>query len=129
MFATTCLSHLKFGDYQSSVGPTDTSQVPDITMCDTTGPPRPPAVGELKSFRTVELEDYSIREDYQLSGSVKEHIRSEIYKAILCHFGLENVRYWTCRTDLGVWVWHIAEQAGAKRLVGSDWWEMWDCVD
>ncbi|KAJ5944245.1 hypothetical protein N7516_004413 [Penicillium verrucosum] len=71
MFATTCLSHLKFGDYQSSAGPTDTSQVSDITMFNTTGPPRPPAVGELKSFRTVEIEDYSIREDYQLSGSVK----------------------------------------------------------
>ncbi|KAF9253372.1 hypothetical protein DTO027I6_3417 [Penicillium roqueforti] len=65
VFATTCLSHLKFGDYQSSAGPTDTSQVPHITMFNTMGPPRPAAVGELKSFWTVELEDYSIREGYQ----------------------------------------------------------------
>ncbi|CAG8907664.1 unnamed protein product [Penicillium egyptiacum] len=74
VFATTCLSHLKFGDYQSSAGPTDTSQVPDITMFNTTGPPRPAAVGELKSFWTVELEDYSIREGYQRLIGIQHHI-------------------------------------------------------
>lgn len=74
VLATTCLSHLKFGDYQSSAGPTDTSQVPDITMFNTTGPPRPAAVGELKSFWTVELEDYSIREGYQRLIGIQHHI-------------------------------------------------------
>ena len=70
----TCLSHLKFGDYQSSAGPTDTSQVPDITLFNTTGPPRPAAVGELKSFWTVELEDYSIREGYRRLIGIQHHI-------------------------------------------------------
>ncbi|KAJ5939874.1 hypothetical protein N7516_000042 [Penicillium verrucosum] len=70
----TCLSHLKFGDYQSSAGPTDTTQVPDITLFNTTGPPRPAAVGELKSFWTVELEDYSIREGYQRLIGIQHHI-------------------------------------------------------
>ena len=74
VFATTCLPHLKFGDYQSSAGPTDTSQVPDITMFNTTGPPRPAAVGELKTFWTVELEDYSIREGYQRLIGIQHHI-------------------------------------------------------
>ncbi|KAJ5413342.1 hypothetical protein N7465_005647 [Penicillium sp. CMV-2018d] len=87
VFATTCLSHLKFGDYQSSAGPTDTSQVPDITMFSITGPPRPAAVGELKSFWTVELEDYSIREGYQ---RITLYMRSSKLK-----FGFLSTYEWT----------------------------------
>lgn len=79
VFATTCHSHLKFGDYQSAAGPTDTSQVPGITMFNTTGPPRPAAVGELKSFWTVELEDYSIREGYQRLIGIQHHIGKSSY--------------------------------------------------
>ncbi|KAJ5967787.1 hypothetical protein N7501_004035 [Penicillium viridicatum] len=97
VFATTCLSHLKFGDYQSSVGSTDTSQVPDITMFNTTGPPRPAAVGELKSFWTVELEDYSIREGYQRLIGIQHHIAQLVkyMRSSKLKFGFLSTYEWT----------------------------------
>ncbi|KAJ5356346.1 hypothetical protein N7517_010955 [Penicillium concentricum] len=94
VFATTCLSHLKFSDYQSSAGPTGTSQVPEFTMFNTTGPPRPAAVGELKSFWTVELEDYSIREGYQrLIGSSAQLIK--YMRSSKLRFGFLSTYEWT----------------------------------
>ncbi|KAJ5817015.1 hypothetical protein N7447_009248 [Penicillium robsamsonii] len=97
VFANTCLSHLKFGDYQSSAGPTDTSQVPDITMFNTTGPPRPAAVGELKSFWTVELEDYSIREGYQRLIGVQHHFAQLVkyMRSSKLKFGFLSTYEWT----------------------------------
>ncbi|KAG2002872.1 hypothetical protein GB937_009408, partial [Aspergillus fischeri] len=97
VFATTCLSYLKFGDYQSSAGPTDTSQVLDITMFNTTGPPRPAAVGELKSFWTVELEDYSIREGYQRLIGIQHHIAQLVkhMRSSKLKFGFLSTYEWT----------------------------------
>ncbi|KAJ6188727.1 hypothetical protein N7519_003635 [Penicillium mononematosum] len=114
VFATTGLSHLKFGDYQSSAGPTDTSQVPDITMFNTTGPPRPAAVGELRSFWTVELEDYSIREGYQrligiqhLIAQLVKHMRSKrLLTTLTCRYPIardaSNPSLRQCFLALGV---------------------------
>ncbi|KAJ5800196.1 uncharacterized protein N7518_002264 [Penicillium psychrosexuale] len=97
VFATTCLSHLKFGDYQSSARPTDTSQVPDITMFNTTESPRPAAVGELKSFWTVELEDYSIRDGYQRLVGIQHHIAQLVkyMRSSKLKFGFLSTYNWT----------------------------------
>ncbi|KAJ5794954.1 hypothetical protein N7457_001553 [Penicillium paradoxum] len=97
VFATTGLSHLKFGDYQSSAGPTDTSQVPDITMFNTTGPPRPAVVGELKSFWTVELEDYSIRGGYPRLIGIQHHIAQLVkyMRSSKLKFGFLSTYEWT----------------------------------